>query len=68
MGNNIPVFFIRDGINFPDMIHALKPSPITNMQEAWRIVDYFSYKPEAMHMVRSRAGAGWAVAKCSKGL
>ena len=45
------MFFIRDGINFPDMIHALKPSPITNMQEAWRIVDYFSYKPEAMHMV-----------------
>lgn len=50
VGNNIPVFFIRDGINFPDMIHALKPSPITNMQEAWRIVDYFSFKPEAMHM------------------
>ena len=44
------VFFHHDGINFPDLIHALKPDPITNVQEPWRIADYFSHFPESMHM------------------
>lgn len=30
VGNNFPVFFIRDAIKFPDMIHSLKPDPVTN--------------------------------------
>jgi catalase len=50
VGNNIPVFFIRDGIKFPDMIHALKPNPKTNVQEAWRIMDFFSNIPESLNM------------------
>ena len=29
VGNNLPVFFIRDAIKFPDVIHALKPDPVT---------------------------------------
>ncbi len=41
----------RDGIKFPDMVHALKPSPKTHIQEPWRIMDFFSHVPESMHMV-----------------
>jgi len=33
-------------MKFPDMIHAFKPSPKTNMQENWGIVDFFSDHPE----------------------
>ena len=31
VGNNLPVFFIRDSIKFPDMVHSFKPSPDTNI-------------------------------------
>lgn len=50
VGNNFPVFFIRDGMKFPDMVHSLKPNPINNQQEWWRIWDFFSSHPESMHM------------------
>jgi len=50
VGNNMPVFFIRDGMKFPDMVHSLKPNPITNNQEWFRIWDFFSTHPESMHM------------------
>jgi len=50
VGNNMPVFFVRDGMKFPDMVHALKPNPKTHIQEAWRIMDFFSHHPEALHM------------------
>ena len=33
VGNNLPIFFIRDAKKFPDMVHSLKPSPITNKQD-----------------------------------
>ena len=32
VGNNLPVFFIRDAMKFPDMVHSLKPAPDTNVQ------------------------------------
>ena len=32
------VFFIRDGMQFPDLVHSLQPNPKTNIQEGWRIV------------------------------
>ena len=32
MGNNMPVFFVRDGMKFPDMVHALKPNPVNHLQ------------------------------------
>ena len=51
VGNNLPIFFIRDAIQFPDMIHALKPSPITNKQDPNRIFDFFSKTPEATNMI-----------------
>ncbi|PSC73747.1 catalase isozyme 1 [Micractinium conductrix] len=50
VGNNIPVFFIRDGMKFPDMVHSLKPNPKSHIQEGWRIADFFSHHPESMHM------------------
>ena len=51
VGNDIPVFFIRDAIKFPDVIHALKPSPVTNVQEPERYFDFFSATPESTHML-----------------
>ncbi|KTT04617.1 catalase [Pseudomonas oryzihabitans] len=51
VGNNLKVFFIRDAIKFPDMIHAFKPDPITNRQEPWRFYDFVQHHPEALHMV-----------------
>jgi catalase len=51
VGNNLPVFFIRDAIKFPDMIHSLKPSPVTNQQDPNRFFDFFSHIPESTHML-----------------
>ena len=51
VGNNLPVFFIRDAIKFPDVIHSLKPDPITFRQEPNRIFDFMSLTPESMHML-----------------
>ncbi len=51
VGNNLPVFFIRDAIKFPDMVHSLKPSPVTNKQEPARYFDFFSNIPESTHML-----------------
>jgi len=49
IGNDFPVFFIRDPIKFPDLIHALKTNPISNhfdLKTAW---DFFSLMPESIH-------------------
>jgi len=51
VGNNLPVFFIRDAIKFPDMVHSLKPSPDTNVQDPNRVFDFFSHVPESTHML-----------------
>ena len=51
VGNDIPVFFIRDSIKFPDVIHSLKPSPDTNLKDVSRFWDFISNSPEAMHMI-----------------
>jgi catalase len=51
VGNNLPVFFIRDAIKFPDVIHSLKPDPVTFHQEPNRIFDFMSMTPESMHML-----------------
>ncbi len=55
VGNNIPVFFIRDGIKFPDLIHAAKPEPDLEIPQAqtahatfW---DFVSLIPESPHML-----------------
>ena len=51
VGNNLGIFFIRDAIKFPDVIHALKPDPVTFRQEPARIFDFMSQTPESMHML-----------------
>jgi len=55
VGNNLPVFFIRDAIKFPDMIHAFKPAPDTNIPTASsansRFWDFISLTPESTHMI-----------------
>jgi catalase len=51
VGNNLKIFFIRDAIKFPDLIHSQKPDPVTNIQSGERIFDFICNTPEAMHMV-----------------
>ncbi|MCE6992665.1 catalase [Dyadobacter sp. CY323] len=55
VGNNIPVFFIQDAIKFPDLVHAVKPEPDSEMPQAasahdtfW---DFISLMPESAHMI-----------------
>ncbi len=55
VGNNLPVFFIRDAIKFPDMVHAFKPAPDTNIPASSsansRFWDFISLHPESTHMI-----------------
>ncbi len=51
VGNNLKVFFIRDALKFPDVIHAFKPDPVTNIQDTNRIFDFISQTPESMLMI-----------------
>jgi catalase len=51
VGNNLQIFFIRDAMKFPDVVHAFKPDPVTNRQDARRIFDFISLTPSAMHMI-----------------
>lgn len=51
VGNDLPVFFIRDAIKFPDVIHSLKPSPDNNLRDPQRFWDFVSLTPEATHMI-----------------
>lgn len=55
VGNNMPVFFIQDAIKFPDLIHALKPEPDSEMPQAASAHDTFwdfvVNTPETMHHV-----------------
>src|SRR5687767_8623541 len=51
VGNNLKVFFIRDAIKFPDMVHAFKPDPVTNRQDPNRVFDFVNRTPEALHMI-----------------
>jgi catalase len=51
VGNNLKIFFIRDALKFPDLIHAFKPDPVTNRQDGERIFDFVSNTPDAMHMI-----------------
>lgn len=51
VGNNLKIFFIRDAMKFPDMVHAFKPDPVTNVQSMVRFFDFVSNTPEATHMI-----------------
>ncbi|MCA9613024.1 MAG: catalase [Sandaracinus sp.] len=49
VGNNTPVFFLRDGLKFPDFIHSQKYDPYTNRQEPDNVWDFFAASPESTH-------------------
>ena len=51
VGNNTPVFFIKDPIKFPDFIHSQKRHPQTGVQDPNMAWDFWSYSPEALHQV-----------------
>lgn len=51
VGNNTPVFFIRDPLKFPDFIHTQKRHPQTNLKNAQMMWDFWSHSPEALHQV-----------------
>ena len=51
VGNNLPVFFIRDAIKFPDMVHSFKPAPDANIPDPSRFWDFLSLTPESTHMI-----------------
>jgi len=51
VGNNTPVFFLRDPLKFPDLNHAVKRDPRTNMRSATNNWDFWTSLPEAFHQV-----------------
>lgn len=51
VGNNTPVFFLRDPLKFPDLNHAVKRDPKTNLRSAKNNWDFWTSLPEALHQV-----------------
>lgn len=51
VGNNLKIFFIRDPLKFPDMVHSFKVDPVTNLPNPERMFDFCSQSPEATHMI-----------------
>ncbi|MFZ0872706.1 MAG: catalase [Rhodanobacter sp.] len=51
VGNNTPVFFVRDPYKFPDFIHTQKRDPRSNMRSATAMWDFWSLSPESLHQV-----------------
>ncbi len=51
VGNNTPVFFLRDPLKFPDLNHAVKRDPRTNLRSARNNWDFWTNLPEALHQV-----------------
>ncbi len=51
VGNNTPVFFVRDPLKFPDFIHTQKRHPRTNLRSATAMWDFWGQVPESLHQV-----------------
>ncbi|WP_341668227.1 catalase [Alcaligenes sp. SDU_A2] len=51
VGNNTPIFFIRDPLKFPDFIHTQKRDPRTHLRSATAAWDFWSLSPESLHQV-----------------
>ncbi len=51
VGNNTPVFFVRDPYKFPDFIHTQKRDPKTNLRNPTAMWDFWSLSPESVHQV-----------------
>lgn len=51
VGNNTPIFFVRDAMKFPDFIHSQKRDPRTHLHDPNAVWDFFSLVPESVHQV-----------------
>lgn len=51
VGNNTPIFFIRDPLKFPDFIHTQKRHPVSNLKDPNMVWDFLSLTPESVHQV-----------------
>ncbi len=51
VGNNTPVFFVRDPLKFPDFIHTQKRHPRTNLRSPTAMWDFWSLSPESLHQL-----------------
>ena len=51
VGNNTPVFFVRDPFKFPDFIHTQKRNPKTNLRNPVAMWDFWSLSPESLHQI-----------------
>jgi catalase len=51
VGNNTPVFFLRDGIKFPDFIHSQKKDPVTNLPNPAAAYEFWANSPQSLHQI-----------------
>ncbi len=51
VGNNTPVFFLRDPIKFPDFIHSQKKNPQTNLPDAAAVYEFWANSPQSLHQM-----------------
>ena len=51
VGNNTPVFFLNDPINFPDFVHSQKKNPKTNLPDAARVWEFWANHPQSLHQM-----------------
>jgi len=51
VGNNTPIFFIRDALKFPDFIHTQKRDPRTHLKSPTAVWDFWSLSPESLHQI-----------------
>ena len=51
VGNNTPVFFLRDGIKFPDFIHSQKKHPATNLPNPAAAYEFWANSPQSLHQI-----------------
>ncbi|GIP39373.1 catalase X [Paenibacillus sp. J31TS4] len=51
VGNNLKIFFIRDPLKFPDMVHSFRPDPVSGIPDPQRMFDFLANSPESTHMV-----------------
>jgi len=51
VGNNTPVFFLRDPIKFPDFVHSQKKNPRSNVPDAAAMYEFWAHNPQSLHQV-----------------
>jgi catalase len=51
VGNNTPVFFLNDPINFPDFVHSQKKNPKTNLPDPARMWEFWANHPQSLHQM-----------------